>query len=111
MCVECLSFVVSAARDISPVALSWVSLEYLIATYHLCCTAAKPPDVMLNIAFSLLYQGVVVSISWWQLVGFCAVCVYEFLAWLQELCLHGSQCLLSAQASWLCQVCMTAWWQ
>ncbi len=24
----------------------------------------------------------------------------EFLAWFQELCLHGSQCLLSAQASW-----------
>ena len=32
----------------------------------------------------------------------------EFLAWLQELCLHGSQCLLSAQASWLCQVRITA---
>ncbi len=32
----------------------------------------------------------------------------DFLAWLQELCLHGSQCLLSAQASWVCQVCMTA---
>ncbi len=32
----------------------------------------------------------------------------EYLAWLQELCLHGSQCLLSAQASWVCQVCMTA---
>ncbi len=32
----------------------------------------------------------------------------EFLAWLQELCLHGSQCLLSAQASWLCQVRMAA---
>ncbi len=32
----------------------------------------------------------------------------EFLARLQELCLHGSQCLLSAQASWLCQVRMTA---
>ncbi len=32
----------------------------------------------------------------------------EFLAWLQELCLHGSQCLLSAQAFWLCQVHMTA---
>ncbi len=32
----------------------------------------------------------------------------EFLAWLQELCLHSSQCLLSAQASWLCQVCITA---
>ncbi len=31
----------------------------------------------------------------------------EFLARLQELCLHGSQCLLSAQASWLCQVCIT----
>ncbi len=30
----------------------------------------------------------------------------EFLARLQELCLHGSQCPLSAQASWLCQVCM-----
>ncbi len=28
----------------------------------------------------------------------------EFLAWLQELCLHGSQRLLSAHASWLCQV-------
>ncbi len=27
---------------------------------------------------------------------------YEFVAWLQELCLHGSQCLLSVQASWLC---------
>ncbi len=33
----------------------------------------------------------------------------EFLARLQELCLHGSQCLLSAQASWLCQVRVTAW--
>ncbi len=32
----------------------------------------------------------------------------EFLARLQELCLHGSQCLLSAQASWLCQVRVTA---
>ncbi len=32
----------------------------------------------------------------------------EFLARLQELCLHGSLCLLSAQASWLCQVQMTA---
>ncbi len=32
---------------------------------------------------------------------------YEFLARLQELCLHGSQCLLSAQASWLCQVRIT----
>ena len=31
----------------------------------------------------------------------------EFLARLQELCLHGSQCLLSAQASWLCQVRVT----
>ncbi len=31
----------------------------------------------------------------------------EFLARLQELCLHSSQCLLSAQASWLCQVCVT----
>ncbi len=29
----------------------------------------------------------------------------EFLARLQELCLHGSQCLLSA--SWICQVCVT----
>ncbi len=28
----------------------------------------------------------------------------EFLARLQELCLYGSQCLLSAQTSWLCQV-------
>ncbi len=32
----------------------------------------------------------------------------EFLARLQELCLYGSQCMLSAQASWLCQVRMTA---
>ncbi len=32
----------------------------------------------------------------------------EFLAQLQELCLHGSKCLLSVQASWLCQVCTTA---
>ncbi len=32
----------------------------------------------------------------------------EFLAQLQKLCLHSSQCLLSAQASWLCQVCITA---
>ncbi len=32
----------------------------------------------------------------------------EFLSRLQELCLHGSQCLLSAQASWLCQVRVTA---
>ncbi len=32
----------------------------------------------------------------------------EFLARLQELCLHGSQYLLSAQASWLCQVRVTA---
>ncbi len=32
----------------------------------------------------------------------------DFLARLQELCLHGSQCLLSAQASWLCQVRVTA---
>ena len=32
----------------------------------------------------------------------CSSC--EFLAWLQELCLHGSQYLFSAQASWLCQV-------
>ncbi len=32
----------------------------------------------------------------------------EFLVRLQELCLHGSQCLLSAQASWLCQVHITA---
>ncbi len=32
----------------------------------------------------------------------------EFLAWLQELCLHDSLCLLIAQASWLCQVCITA---
>ncbi len=32
----------------------------------------------------------------------------EFLAWLQELCLHGSQCLLSAQASWFCQVHITS---
>ncbi len=32
----------------------------------------------------------------------------EFLARLQQLCLHGSQCLLSAQASWLCQVRITA---
>ncbi len=32
----------------------------------------------------------------------------ECLARLQELCLHGSQCLLSAQASWLCQVLITA---
>ncbi len=31
----------------------------------------------------------------------------EFLARLQELSLHGSQCLLSAQASWLCQVRVT----
>ncbi len=30
-----------------------------------------------------------------------------FLAWLLELCLH-SQCLLTAQASWFCQVCVTA---
>ncbi len=27
---------------------------------------------------------------------------YKFVARLQELCLHGSQCLLSVQASWLC---------
>ena len=32
----------------------------------------------------------------------------EFLARLQELCLHGSLCLLSAEASLLCQVCVTA---
>ncbi len=32
----------------------------------------------------------------------------EFLARVQELCLHGSQCLLSAQASWLCLVRVTA---
>ncbi len=32
----------------------------------------------------------------------------ELLARLQELFLHGSQCLLSAQASWLCQVRVTA---
>ncbi len=32
----------------------------------------------------------------------------EFLAWLQALCLHGSQCLLNAQASWLYQVRITA---
>ncbi len=31
----------------------------------------------------------------------------EFLAGLQELCLHDSLCLVSAQASWLCQVCVT----
>ncbi len=31
----------------------------------------------------------------------------EFLARLQELCLHGSQCLLSAQVSWLYQVHIT----
>ncbi len=28
-------------------------------------------------------------------------------AWLQELCLQGSECLLSAQVSWLCQVRVT----
>ncbi len=33
--------------------------------------------------------------------------VLLFLARLQELCLHGSQCLLNAQASWLCQVRVT----
>ncbi len=33
----------------------------------------------------------------------------KFLARLQELCLHGSQFLLGAQASWLCQVHVT--WQ
>ncbi len=32
----------------------------------------------------------------------------KFLARLQELCLHGSQCLLSTQAFWLCQVRVTA---
>ena len=32
----------------------------------------------------------------------------EFLARLQELCLHGSQCRLSAQATWPCQVHITA---
>ncbi len=32
----------------------------------------------------------------------------EFLARLHELCLHSSQCLLSTQASWLCQVRTTA---
>ena len=31
----------------------------------------------------------------------------EFLAQLQEFCLYGSLCLLSAQASWLCQVRIT----
>ncbi len=35
----------------------------------------------------------------------------EFLAQLQEFCLHSSQCLVSAQASWLCQVHVTAWRQ
>ncbi len=33
----------------------------------------------------------------------------EFLARLQELCLHGSQCLLSAQASWLYLVRVTTY--
>ncbi len=32
----------------------------------------------------------------------------EFLARLHELCLHGSQYLLSAQASWLYQVHITS---
>ena len=32
----------------------------------------------------------------------------KFLARLQEHSLHGSQCLLSTQASWVCQVCVTA---
>ncbi len=36
----------------------------------------------------------------------CVSC--QFLARLQGLCLHGSLCLLSAQASWLCQVRITA---
>ncbi len=30
------------------------------------------------------------------------------MARFQELCSHGSQCLLSAQASWLCQVSITS---
>ncbi len=36
------------------------------------------------------------------------VCTCVCAARLQELCLHGSQCLLSVQASWLCQVRVTA---
>ena len=42
-----------------------------------------------------------------ECVCVCVCVPCEFLARLQELCLHGSQCLLSAQASLLCQVGVT----
>ncbi len=60
-------------------------------------------------AFS--HETAMVQVGLWvptPLAGRKGLFSCKFLARLQELCLHGSQCLLSAQASWLCQVCITA---